>query len=1446
MLEGYKPIDFSSMAQGTDLSQLRNKAGLSQAAMGILANSQWNETPISTLLASGLNMKGEAPKRKQTLWGRAVDLLSLPAYTVANAADDALAGHQSDDYDSVLKDTGQVIGGIVTGAGRGIGTSLRGAFAGSETAADPQDKIYLGDFLIRYDTHMSAEDALKPENREKVRERLAQKKINAFDDSDEGKYFYDFDTGKVEVSDEDIDDYFKEMNLWGIGASIVSDPLNFVKGPTGIFAAGKGTAEVPQVIRDTKNTYQGFKAAPPSVAKKNSGPITVNPGSMAVGKNPGSYKVNLPPGAIQGRIANPATGELVTPPTWFNFPRTFDDMADYSVTRSTHTTRVGPPANITDDMDDILGRIEMSGHTLAKTSKNATEKFVPVAKVPKEQLAIVRDFKAKDGARVGKLTNDLIRRAITAGPGWADNIRGRLATKYPGVPFPQTSKLIDHLSQYNNIPQRMGNAVERKKLSRALNNTIKADIEALAVPPKIRPAGEVLNEAAQMGPVHLSRLVAKAKGDESAAVVSKNAARNTQIATETFNKWQGKILGDELPGQGIRNPDAYWKSVKSGKTVRYSGVQQVQMWNHITHTLKNVKSPQRFAAANRILKETEELFIARGVRAMSSFRAADSVPLRLSQVLDAIGPAAAAMSTTLLTKILRGDPKALSELPAEVIQKIEDIKAGEALVDGSRVAPVVENISRDISELIKGPLSVARTEEIVTIGSKVAQDIASKAGGSPVAGRVARALTSTGIIPKTPVDTAIKSKALNTTALISHPNGSPALLRRYSSAPAVTRAIRQQIGGPPPSKLGKMLAGAGARVPEWLGARFNAAYKNADMRPIYLKEAASAKSTVARRAEYLNKLAKRYDVNDADLWNDALKGAQGRMEPVPGTPAAELSKEILEIMENLFGSSGLKTSVIADSTVAGRAQLFMRELNANLKRFGLGEYQFTKKGDYAEGAKWLNSWESWKIERPLEFLFKMQNVVEHTVREKIMFDEIAARFGSPVKSGEFTQKVNHARLGDVYFGKDAASQITQFISNLKAISQTSSKPLQLFDQGVSKWKASVTIYIPSHHIRNLIGDMYFNWMAGVNSMRPYGTAMKVMQSQKGRYEGLAEISSLTGPRALEKLMATGTVGTPKAVGKQTALTMRNGQQITNDMVYVSAFQQGILPTTRVLEDIPDDVARGMERFKPFDGRVQKFAHNLSEGRDHYIRLAHYIDYLKKSPKSFEKAVEDAASEVRKWHPDGMDLTAFERGGMRRVFPFYSWTRKALPLVIESMVATPGKVMAIPKANYLLQNALGIQTGPISDPFPYDQLFPDWIREKGIGPMFGESGSYTVVNPGNPTMDITAQLNHPGKMGLSMLNPAARIPFEVASGTDIQTGAPIEDMDYAYKQVPGVSHLGRLTGEFGVSDTTKETSQGYNLQNIANLLTALGIQNTGPYQKSAGFDLREYLRSTNGG
>lgn len=1407
MLEGFSGFDFSGLNSGSvPTGTPRNRVGLSQAAMDILGKSQWKDTPLEDLYKSG-TAKKPSPHNQST-WARIVDFLSMPVYAVANAADNAIAGHQSNSNDSVIRDIGQVLGGVGTGAVEGIGAGARGAFGFDEYATDPSDKIFLGDPMIRWDLGMSAEEARKPENRELVKERLKEK-VTKNKVTDIGSLLFSqhpIRTSEIEKTDEysdaAVEEYLRSAGMGGFIASAVTDPLNVMG--TGVKGAKASTASTPEIITGTEKAGE--------LSKTNQKLQSLNTGNVQNAVVSGSRIAGVPP--------------------WFNFPRTasevnlapkvpveipvneFDELVDGIITQGTSRPDIGKN----------LERVD-------RTSGKLGETLAPPVSENNLKLASTLDRDAE------KFSNKII----------SGLVNGQKVGLDVGVDLPKVSKFIDHVNKIPKILDRLKIPAERAKFKEAAIRVIKSDAEDLRAANSVRSAKDIVNTATDFG----SLPVGVPKGPGISGHVSKNPARDAAYAQEVFDRFSPQIVGDVIP-TGVTNPSHYKSSVSKGLTARYSGEQQVQMWNHLTSVvLKHVKTPNRFALTNNILRQVEDMFIAEGKIPMSQANLRrGAVPLRLSQVLEVIGPAAGAMNNNLLTKILRGEPTALASLSKEQIQAIEALKANEALVDAVPTVKAIDTV-KSMEELTpKESLSAARLTEHADISSRVASDIASSSGASARGAKVASDNIRNFIAPKNSIDDAIRSSNLNTTALISHPDVSPKLLAKYSNAPSITRAIAAQIGSPTPNRLSN-LVGQKALVPEWLGARFNAAYKNSDMRVHYLDNAASAKATVSRRAQYLNEFVKRVG-NDADDWNNAVKGAQGKLPTIPDTPADAIAKEYLKTMENIFGSSGLKAGVALENSVSGRAQLFMNELNTNLKRFGLGQFKFVKSGEYADGAAWLNSWQSWDIEKPVEFLFKIQNVVEHTTREKLMFDEIAARFGLPKNKvpkggrGEFTQTVNHPRLSGYYFSPEAASQLNQFLKNLKDISRpTQSKLLQNFDHVISKWKAAVTVYVPSHHIRNLIGDVYFNWIAGVDDVRDYSVAMKTMKAQKGRYPDLESLESLTSPDALKNVIEKGYAGkTPTAAGEATAFTMRNGQKVTTDMLYVAAFRKGLLPSTRVLEDIPDDVITGLDRIQPFGGKVQSRVHSFSEARDHWVRLAQFSNELQKSAKPFESAINDAAHMVRKWHPDGMDLTAFEKNVMRRWFPFYSWTRKALPLAVESILATPGKTMVYPKIQYGIQQMMGIESPSISDPFPVDQLFPDWIREKGIGPVMGGAGSYGLVNPSNPALDITSTFGtHPVGASLQMLNPVAKIPMEIGMGNKAGSNIPVDssDPDYWLSQIPGLSHLGRATGQFGTSDTVKEQGTP-NWQNIINMLTAGGVTNTGQYQKSGQFDLRDYLKS----
>jgi hypothetical protein len=278
-----------------------------------------------------------------------------------------------------------------------------------------------------------------------------------------------------------------------------------------------------------------------------------------------------------------------------------------------------------------------------------------------------------------------------------------------------------------------------------------------------------------------------------------------------------------------------------------------------------------------------------------------------------------------------------------------------------------------------------------------------------------------------------------------------------------------------------------------------------------------------------------------------------------------------------------------------------------------------------------------------------------------------------------------------------------------------------------------------------------------------------------------------------------------------------------------------------LEEVTSEVSSVLDKFRPLGGKGQRAVHAVSEVRDHIPRLAQFIDGIVKHNGSLQSAIEASAANVRKWHPDGLDITRFERTVMKRAFPFYSWTRKAIPLAIESALVSGNKVMAYPRLMEEIALANGIDAPP-GDQFPGDQLFPDWMRDRGIGPVFGGPGSYGVVNPSTPALDVFTMLGHPGQTALDMLNPMARVPLEMSQGSTLGKQVPIENnASYLAMQVPGISQAGRVTGAYGVSDSVANSSQ-QQMFNLLNMLTGAKTTQSGIYQKSAQFDLRDYLRS----
>jgi len=669
----------------------------------------------------------------------------------------------------------------------------------------------------------------------------------------------------------------------------------------------------------------------------------------------------------------------------------------------------------------------------------------------------------------------------------------------------------------------------------------------------------------------------------------------------------------------------------------------------------------------------------------------------------------------------------------------------------------------------------------------------------------------------------------------------------------------------------------------------NAGYK--DLRPLVLKHIGARRASATTRAHDIIRIFNAIPPKETmDFWNE-VRGF------IPTNPAHAQQVEQLQMMlGNLFGESGL-ASKFAGNTAIARSGTNVAHLNKHMRIVGIKDFKFEDKVPdpvnpskkiMLTGPEILQGWKSYSPENPEDlrmFAFNLTQAVENAMVEYSAFAQLGAVWGSrKARNGYIEVSSMHPAIDGLFFPKDIAPQIGKMATGIDKFSEplATSKFLKVYDMALRTWKAGVTIFAPSHHVRNGLGDSFLSWMDGLNNPIYYSKAWQVIKANSHRYsdlggEDMRPFRELLGEGRERELIeqitkqsqgripkGTRVIATGKAGGKSYPISI--------DQVYQMGFRHGLFPHSSVVEDLPgtetafDRLAEKFHPgkigpFAPLKGKGAKVARGFSESREHYFRLAHYIYRLEHPPKkvtSLEELFESAAGQVRKFHPDGLDLTPTERRYFRRVIPFYSWNRKAIPLIIEGMLLKPHKFIMYPKGMSAAQEYQGIDSS-VSDPWPDDQLFPNWLSSNVIGPTIlptsgfaraisrsPEEVGYGVINPGLPQTDIMEDFfNNPVKGIGNSVTPFAKIPAELGFDTEFMTGAPIEDYtQYADKNIPILANASRLsqgaigTGLLEGGDLRGKETKPYNPAGIINFLTAAGILDTGRFIKGGEFDLKE--------
>lgn len=289
--------------------------------------------------------------------------------------------------------------------------------------------------------------------------------------------------------------------------------------------------------------------------------------------------------------------------------------------------------------------------------------------------------------------------------------------------------------------------------------------------------------------------------------------------------------------------------------------------------------------------------------------------------------------------------------------------------------------------------------------------------------------------------------------------------------------------------------------------------------------------------------------------------------------------------------------------------------------------------------------------------------------------------------------------------------------------------LGMWDKLQTLWKGSVTSLRPSFHIRNFFGNVFNNWLAGVNDPSRYYKAAEIMAGREGSLQVGGK--TLSNAEVMELFKKRGLAGTGQFYGdiRATVREALNQSRLTGAQKVAYNIRHPVIGGRAVGNTIEDN-----------------------------SKLAHFIDRLLKGDTP-----ERAAQSVKKYLFDYTDLTPFEKNVMRRIAPFYTFFRKNAPLQFEQFLKQPGKYAAV---GHAVANASEV-TGQGKE------QTPDWLREQMALPVGGNK----YFTPGLPLGD----LNKGASDLLGMITPALKLPIEFTTNRSLFNDRPIEE--YQGQQVP---------------------------------------------------------------
>jgi hypothetical protein len=335
-------------------------------------------------------------------------------------------------------------------------------------------------------------------------------------------------------------------------------------------------------------------------------------------------------------------------------------------------------------------------------------------------------------------------------------------------------------------------------------------------------------------------------------------------------------------------------------------------------------------------------------------------------------------------------------------------------------------------------------------------------------------------------------------------------------------------------------------------------------------------------------------------------------------------------------------------------------------------------------------------------------------------------------------------------------EVKELVENTWRTIHDPSEIEEAWDKMMTWWKTMATVPLPfglGFHLRNAESNVLLNWMSAVG----------------------VEASDYVRARSIQRQMRKGV----KESGDWQQYLSAADQSLIQDALEREVLSTGVLGA---LEDLPVDAKLGagytlrskgwgaraghvLQRANIFStkGLPATSGRRLARGVEENARLAHFIAATRNMGN-----VDEAAMSVRRWLFDYSDLTRSEQR-IKRVLPFYTWSRKAMSAVLETALRDPRKLAQFERLRQQLTEAGGADLS--------ETMVPDYLRESPTGVPFRAP----VLGPLTGAAEF---LGYPEAGTLMYADP------------DTPFNSPFEQLNAAYGLAAGAPVLNRILPQYG--------------------------------------------------